>query len=72
MRKQNDTRPEDFFIDRYMPGATTEQREEACENMRAFIAVLLRINLRIAQEEHDSRESEVCGRVELPDNTPAL
>ena len=72
MQKQNDTLPEDIFIDRYMPGATPEQRKEASENMRALIAVLLRINLRLAREECDSRESDSSDRFAVPGDTPAV
>ena len=63
--------PGDLFIDRYMPGASEEEREQARENLRRLIAVLVRINDRVGRER-DSRESELCGRFEGSDVEPAL
>jgi len=59
-KKPNETRPGELFIDRYMPSATEEAREEAYANLRALVALLVRIDERLAleaQEEVDSRES---------------
>jgi len=58
--KNNNHRPGDLFIDRYMPKATEEAREEAYANLRALVALLVRIDERLALEEreqHDSLES---------------
>lgn len=58
--KKSDQRPGYLFIDRYMPKATEEAREEAYANLRALVALLVRIDERLAledQERHDSRES---------------
>jgi hypothetical protein len=58
--KKNDHRSGDVFIDRYMPKATEEAREEAYVNLRALVALLVRIDERLAieeQERHDSLES---------------
>ena len=58
--KQTERRPGELFIDRYMPKATEEAREEAYANLRALVALLVRIDERLAledQERHDSRES---------------
>ena len=43
-----------------MPKATEEAREEAYANLKALVALLVRIDERLAiedQERHDSRES---------------
>lgn len=73
-KQHNDLLPGMLFVDRYMPGASTEEREEAYGNVRQLIAVLVRINERMVREqsERDSRESDSRDRVELPDNPPAL
>jgi hypothetical protein len=58
--KKPDHRPGYLFIDRYMPKATEEAREEAYANLRALVALLVRIDERLAledQERHDSHES---------------
>jgi hypothetical protein len=58
--KKTDARPGYLFIDRYMPKATEEAREEAYANLRALVALLVRIDERLAledEERHDSRES---------------
>ena len=68
MPKQSDTRPGDVFIDRYMPGASAEEREEAYQNVRQLVAVLVRINNRLRREaqERDSPESDSCARFKSP------
>jgi len=69
MQNKNDSRPEDILIDRYMPGATSTQREEARQNVRDLVTVLVRINARLALEERgktDSPESAGSGRVAIP------
>jgi hypothetical protein len=62
--KNNEHRPGDVFIDRYMPKATEEAREEAYANLRALVALLVRIDERLAieaQQKDDSRESGLIG-----------
>lgn len=62
--KKTDHRPGDLFIDRYMPEASVEAREEAHENLRALVALLVRIDERLAieaQQKDDSRESGLLG-----------
>jgi hypothetical protein len=54
---KNDHRPGDLFIDRYMPKATKEAREEAYANLRALVALLVRIDERLALEERENRDS---------------
>jgi len=55
--KKIDHRPGDLFIDRYMPKATEEAREEAYANLRALVALLVRIDERLALEEREKRDS---------------
>jgi hypothetical protein len=52
-------RPGELFIDRYMPNASEEAREEAFANLRSLVALLVRIDERLAledRERHDSPE----------------
>ncbi len=60
MKNNNsERRPGELFIDRYMPGASEEAREEAYANLRALVALLVRIDERLAledRERHDSPE----------------
>lgn len=44
-------KPGDLIIDRYMPNASEAEREEARENLRAYLAVVLRIAARVESEE---------------------
>jgi len=56
---KSERRPGERFIDRYMPGASEEAREEAYANLTALVALLVRIDERLAledQERHDSPE----------------
>ena len=46
-------RPGDIILDRYMPGASDAEREEARENLRAYAAIVLRIATRLATEDHE-------------------
>ena len=55
--KKTDHRPGDLFIDRYMPKATEEAREEAYANLRALVALLVRIDERLALEEREHLDS---------------
>ncbi len=50
---QRTRRPGDLIIDRYMPNATEDEREAARANLYAFVAVLLRISTRCANEEYE-------------------
>jgi hypothetical protein len=50
-------RPGELFIDRYMPKATEEAREQAYVNLRALVALLVRIDERLALEEREQRDS---------------
>jgi hypothetical protein len=52
--KSANHRPGDLFIDRYMPKATEEAREEAYANLRALVALLVRIDERLAFEDRNS------------------
>jgi hypothetical protein len=55
--KKDDHRPGDLFIDRYMPRATEEARDAAYANLRALVALLVRIDERLALEEQEQRDS---------------
>lgn len=65
MQNPPDDHPEDFIINRYMPGATEEEREAATYNLERFIAVLVRINERLENDMHlaDSRTVDDFDRV---------
>lgn len=67
MQKQCDKRPEDDFIDRYMPGASEEERENARVTLNRVIKVLIQVDDRLAREarEADSREVVGGGRVDV-------
>ncbi len=52
-----DHRPGELFIERYMPKATEEAREEAYANLRALVALLVRIDERLALEEREKLDS---------------
>ena len=56
---QNTTarRPGDLLLDRWMPGATPEERERAHENLRLFAKALYRIAKREVEEEHERSNS---------------
>lgn len=46
-------KPGDIILDRYMPDATAEEREQARENLKALAAVLIQIDARLAVEAVD-------------------
>lgn len=46
-------KPGDLIIDRYMPNASEAEREEARENLRAYLAVAMRIAARLEREERE-------------------
>ena len=50
---QRARRPGDLIIDRYMTGATEDERGAARTNLYAFVAVLLRSASRRANEEYE-------------------
>jgi hypothetical protein len=46
--------PLDPFIERYMPDASADEREEGRANLERFVAVLVRIDDRIEREKQDA------------------
>ena len=44
-------RPGDIILDRYLPHATSEQREVARENLRRLARLLIRVHERLAREK---------------------
>jgi hypothetical protein len=55
---ETSSRPEKpgcLFIDRYMPDATPEEQEEAYENLRSLVALLVQIDERLDAEEMEMR-----------------
>jgi hypothetical protein len=50
-------RPGDLIIDRYMPDATPEEREEAHANLRRFLKALLRVAVRVTKERHTAEDA---------------
>lgn len=48
-------RPGDIILDRYMPTATPEEREEARANLRAWGHIIIAIQERLERERLDSR-----------------
>ncbi len=52
--KDNQLSPGDLFIDRYMPGASAEEREEAEKNLERFVAALVRIDKRLEWEKRNA------------------
>jgi len=47
-------RPGDVILDRYMPDASAEAREEARENLRRLARLIIRVNERLAAEGGDN------------------
>jgi hypothetical protein len=65
-------RPGDIFLDRYLPNAAPEKREEARKNLYDFVTILLRIATRRADEENTSEiRAKSVGAVES-DFTPKI
>ena len=62
--KNTDHRPSDLFIDRYMPKATEEAREEAYANLRALVALLVRIDEHLALEERERLDPSECRKIQ--------
>ena len=46
--------PGDLIIDRYMPNATSAEREAARENLHAFVDAMVRIATRRANDEYET------------------
>lgn len=46
-------RPGDIILDRYLPDASPEQREEARENLRRLARLIVRVHERLARERGD-------------------
>lgn len=65
-KKKSADDPADRIINRYMPNATPEQRDEARENLHNLAKLLLRIETRMAKEwwewegkqQHEQAQSE--------------
>jgi hypothetical protein len=71
---QQELRAGDLILDRYMPNATEEVREEARENLRRLAHVLLRIEERLAREWYE-KQIRVSGGVKVDsegDTSPPL
>lgn len=71
MKKNQNSRPGDVFVERYMPGASADEREAAYQSVLQLVAVLVRVNERMIREA-DSPESDSCGRFSEPDAFPAI
>ena len=54
--------PGDFILDRYLPHADAERREEARETLRAHALLLIRIGERIMAEEDEGDSPDSTGR----------
>lgn len=46
--------PGDIILDRYLPNASAEQREEARENLRRLARLIVRVHTRLARECGDN------------------
>lgn len=65
MRDADHTRqPGDLILDRYMPDAKLEEREQARDNLYSFAAVILRICTRIARERGERIRPPKGGRLQ--------
>ncbi len=67
--------PIDLIITRYMPHASAEERQEASENVRHLVAVLVQINERLFHEDQsqaDSAKSQMCDTIRAPESQPAI
>ena len=52
-------KPGDLIINKYMPDATPEQKEEARENLRAFARLIVRVETRLAREAWEAKQKEL-------------
>ena len=55
MENPPDHRPGDIILNRYMPDATTEEREAARENLRKLARFILRVEERKMREWREQR-----------------
>lgn len=62
MEKPTQSRPGDFLLDRYFPGAKGEAREEARAQIKRFVRALVRVATRLAHEERVGADSPKSGR----------
>jgi len=64
--------PGDLILDRFMPDAASEQREEARENLRRLARLILRVEKRLAAEwrEQQIRDSGPLGVESKRDASP--
>jgi len=53
MKKPKNRRPGDLILERYMPDASEEEREEARANLKAYVALVLRLQERAVREGDD-------------------
>lgn len=58
-------KPGMLFVNRYLPDASPEEKEDAYQNVKDLIAVLVRINARLR-----TQPSEECTRFTLTPSTP--
>lgn len=55
--------PGDFILNRYMPDAPADVREEARRRLYGYVRVLLRIATRLEREKREATDSsELAGR----------
>lgn len=57
MHDSTTRRPGDLILDRYMPNATPEEREEARANLRRLLRTLTDIEERKMRDEERGRDS---------------
>jgi hypothetical protein len=61
-------RPGDLILDHYMPNATTEEREEARANLKAYVAAVIAIHQRLQREAGD-KETRAYPGMEVESKT---
>ncbi len=75
MSQDASRRPIDLFVVRYMPHARADEHEEASENVRHLVAILVQINERLFREDKnqvDSSKSQPCDTIQTPGSQPAI
>lgn len=55
---KNPRKPGDVILDRYLPSASPEVREEARRRLYAYVGTLLKTAMRLDEEAMDSPESD--------------
>jgi hypothetical protein len=50
MPDKNARKPGDYILDRYLPHASAETREESRENLRRLARLLIRVHTRLARD----------------------